>query len=112
MNQLQVSLTQSHFATEDQQESTESLHYAREAAVVDRISGTVLSAAYRCGGKIIKECVILSLVGPSEQEQVTSESPALATDCIRFMGWAKLEASSEGQGIRIQNILSLSLYRV
>jgi hypothetical protein len=90
MNQLQVSLAQTHFATEDQEES---LHFAREAAVVDRIAGSVLFAVCRCGGKIIREWAILSL-GQEVQEQKTSESPGFATDCIRVMGWAELEGNS------------------
>jgi len=45
MSELQVRLADTKCVDQD-----EELHFAPEAAVVDRVSGLVLSVAYTCGG--------------------------------------------------------------
>ncbi len=70
------------------------IHFASEAAVVDRMVGSVLSAAYKCGGGVSREWVILS-VARTGDSQASGAMAGPATDCIRLMGWVEL-SSEEG----------------
>ncbi len=69
----------------------EGRHYAPETAVLERLCGSVLSAAYNCGGGRVREWVIVS---PDQmvQEQANTEAPVPASDCIRIMGWVSLDS--------------------
>jgi hypothetical protein len=88
MSELQVSLTQ-------QVESVqEGRYYAPETAVVNRLCGSVLSAAYKCGGGRVREWVIVSR-DQMVQEQSNPEGTLHVSDCIRVMGWVSL-GSDEG----------------
>jgi len=71
------------------------LHFALEAAVIDRVTGSVLSTAYKCGGGRIREWVVIShpLTG-QEQESEPLKVPVLI-NCICIMGWAEV-SSQEG----------------
>jgi len=60
---------------------------ASEAAVVERICGTVLSEAYDCGRGAIREWIIISRAAPTLDAGVL--------DSIRVMGWIELY-SAEG----------------
>ena len=86
MSELQVRLSQ------PEKRGDKKLHFAPEAAVVDRITGSVLSAAYKCGGGSTREWVVLSrpLV-----EHMTEDEPRnvpVAADCICVMGWCELSS--------------------
>jgi len=81
MSELQVRLAQTDCVDQD-----EELHFAPEAAVVDRVSGSVLSVAYTCGGGTIREWVILSRAHEGVSEACD------APDCLRIMGWAHLSS--------------------
>jgi len=62
-------------------------HFAPEAAIVDRVSGSVLSVAYTCGRGTVQEWVILSLPHGGGTQSVGD-----ATDCLRIMGWAEVSS--------------------
>ena len=83
MSELQVSLAQ------QVQSVQEGRHYAPETAVVDRRCGSVLSAAYKCGGGRVREWVIVSR-DQMVQEQANPEAAVHASDCIRVMAWGSL----------------------
>jgi hypothetical protein len=84
-NELQVRLaTQNNLPTGSQ---SREVFLTCEAALVDRIAGSVLSMPYKCGGGKIGEWVILSL-GPAQ-----GGGPP-TTDCIRVMAWVELTSSS------------------
>ncbi len=84
MSELQVSLAQAESVQEGR-------HYAPETAVVDRLCGSVLSAAYKCGGGRVREWVIVSR-DQMVQEQANTEAPVPVSDCIRIMGWVSLDS--------------------
>jgi len=81
MSELQVRLAQNECVDQD-----EELHFAPEASVVDRISGSVLSVAYKCGGGIVQEWVILS------QANVGEAVAGEASNSLRVMGWAQVSS--------------------
>eukprot|EP00277_Geminigera_cryophila_P013459 CAMPEP_0179444644 /NCGR_PEP_ID=MMETSP0799-20121207/28080_1 /TAXON_ID=46947 /ORGANISM="Geminigera cryophila, Strain CCMP2564" /LENGTH=1038 /DNA_ID=CAMNT_0021231873 /DNA_START=47 /DNA_END=3165 /DNA_ORIENTATION=+ len=81
MSELQVRLAQSDCVDQD-----EELHFVAETAVVDRVSGSVLSVAYTCGGGTVREWAILSQAHSGEA--ATGE----ASNCLRIMGWAELSS--------------------
>jgi len=89
MSELQVRLA------ERQKSGDKKQHFAPEATVVDRIAGSVLSAAYTCGGGKTKEWVVLSRpLALAEQGHGEQQVP-VAADCICIMGWVTL-LSKEG----------------
>ena len=82
ISELQVRLAQ----------TQECLHFAPEAAVVERIAGSVLKLAYRCGGGKIRESVILSqpLALTKQEQQGKPGKVRVTADCICIMGWVEL----------------------
>ena len=81
-NELQVRLS-----TSDSVDTDAGLHFAPDAAVVDRIAGSVLSEAYACGEGTVREWAIVSRPwarGIAGKEQKS----------IRVMGWAELSSSA------------------
>jgi len=88
MTDLQVSLSQSRLEAEDRFQ-----HYSSEAAVVDRLGGSVLSITYKCGGGNVREWVVIS----RSQEQVDerkASSRFLFSDYINVMGWVEFAGES------------------
>jgi hypothetical protein len=83
MSELQVSLVSLGQSGSVEEEQTA----ASEAAVVERICGTVLSEAYDCGRGAIREWIIISRAAPTLDAGVL--------DSIRVMGWIELY-SAEG----------------
>jgi len=71
------------------------LHFAPDAAVIDRVYGSVLSAAYKCGGGRTREWVVLSRPLEGQGQGVVAGIVDRAADCICIMGWAEL-LSREG----------------
>ena len=83
MSELQVSLALREQTVEDREEA---LHFAPEAAVVDRTAGSVLTETYKDDrGRIVREWAIVS---HARVEQGPAES-------LRVMAWAEL-SSEEG----------------
>ncbi len=80
-NELQVRLSAS-----DSVNAEAGLHFAPDAAVVDRIAGSLLSESYEIGVGIVREWVIVSRPwadGTAGKEQKN----------IRVMGWVELSSS-------------------
>ena len=116
MNELQVSIS----AQADQDEEQ---HFAPDSAVVDRVSGSVLSEAYTCGEGQVREWVILSrhFAGQTGSEGAASGEGA---DCLRVMGWVELSAAEGATDWRLfrrvshaiegmeQRALGLSLQKI
>jgi len=88
MSELQVSLAQT-----ESVDPNEELHFAPEAAVVDRLSGSVLCAGYKCGNGSVREWVIVSRKR-TRNEGKDGEASGHLTDSIRVMGWVELSSSS------------------
>ena len=88
ISELQVSLAQT-----ESVDPNEELHFAPEAAVIDRISGSVLSAGYKRGGGSVREWVILSRERTRDVDE-NGEASSHSTDCIRVMGWVELSKVS------------------
>ena len=88
ISELQVRLAQT------QNAGDKNLHFAPEAAVVDRIAGSVLSAAYKCGGGRIREWIVLSrplaLAGQEQEQGSEPWTVPVAADSICIMGWVEL----------------------
>jgi len=79
MSELQVRLAQSECIDQD-----EELHFAPEFSVVERVSGSVLSVAYTCGGGTVREWTILS------QAHTGEAAAGDASNSLRIMGWAEV----------------------
>jgi len=97
ISELQVRLAQR------QKSNEKNKHFAPEAAV-DRITGSVLSAAYKCGGGNIREWVVLSrpLAYPAGQEQEGEPRRTLVSaDCICIMSWVELSSQDGATDWRI-----------
>ena len=95
MSELQVRLSQS------EKRSDKELHFALEAAVVDRITGSVLSAAYKCGGGRIREWVVLSRPLAGQEQESEPREVLVAADCICIMGWAELSSQQGATDWRV-----------
>ena len=87
MSELQVSLAQTECVDQDQDCE---LHFAH----VDRIYGSVLSEAYKSGGGIIREWVVLSQWARKERDRESAVVDEATESCIRVMGWVELCGSS------------------
>jgi len=79
MSELQVRLAQIERGDQD-----EEFHFASEAAVVDRVSGSVLSEAYMFGEGTVREWAILS------QAHAKEAAAGKASNSLRVMGWAEV----------------------
>jgi len=95
MSELQVRLSQ------PEKRGDKKLHFAPEAAVVDRIAGSVLSAAYKCGGGSTREWVVLSRPLTEQAKEGGSQKVPVAADCIRVMGWSELSSQQGATDWRV-----------
>ena len=82
MTDLQVSLSQLPSGIGGRHQ-----HYSSEAAVVDRLGGSVLAITYKCNGGNIREWVVISR---SQDQKDGHGSNVLVSDHINVMGWVEL----------------------
>ena len=95
MSELQVRLSQ------PDKRGDKKLHFAPEAAVVDRITGSVLSVAYKCGGGSTREWVVLSRPVTEQAKEGEPQKVLVAADCICVMGWAQLSSQQGATDWRV-----------
>jgi small ubiquitin-related modifier len=88
MSKLQVSLAL--------KPSKDAKHYAPEAAIVDRVSGSVMSDTYTCGGGNVTEWVVISQCTKSCHVGAVDGTPqGPEWDSIRVVAWAELINGSQ-----------------
>jgi len=95
MSELQVRLSQ------PEKRGDKKLHFAPEAAVVDRVAGSVLSAAYKCGGGSTREWVVLSRPLAEHAKEGEPRKGPVAADCICVMAWSELSSQQGATDWRV-----------
>jgi hypothetical protein len=94
MSKLQVSLT---LKPSKDAKHLDAKHYAPEAAIVDRVAGSVMSDTYTCGGGNVTEWVVVSQCTKSCHVGAVDGTPEDLTelDSIRVVAWAELINESQ-----------------